>query len=119
MMAITVLFENEAWMPPLRAALAAKELPCLDRFMDGGVLDMSDSLEPGVYVNRMSPSSHTRGHQSGVCFVREYLGLLEARGCRIINGSQSFRLEVSKVQQNAAHQSAGILVPPTIAVSGT
>ena len=119
MMAITVLFENEAWMPPLRAALEARNLPYTARFMDGGVLDMSDSSEPDVYVNRMSPSSHTRGHQSGVCFVREYLGLLESRGCRIINGSQSFRLEVSKVQQYAALQSAGILIPHTIAVTGT
>ncbi|MEM9454639.1 MAG: hypothetical protein AAGF11_10705 [Myxococcota bacterium] len=44
--------------------------------------------EPGVYVNRMSPSSHTRGHQGGVQFMREYLAYLEVHDRRVINGSR-------------------------------
>jgi len=118
-MSLTILFENEDWMPPLRAALDKSDLDYDARFMDGGVLDMNEAPGAGVVVNRMSPSSHTRGHQLGVSFVREYLYYLEAQGCRIINGSTSFRLEVSKVAQYAALSEFGIMTPHTIAVTGT
>ena len=116
-MSITILFENEDWMPPLRKALDTTELDYSEQFVDGGILNLG--LEPNeqVVINRMSPSSHTRGHQAGVQFVREYLTFLEEKGVRIINGSRSFRLEVSKVQQDSALQAAGIRTPHTIAVT--
>ena len=118
-MNIYVLYENEDWMPPLRAALEKRDLSYQNRFVEGGVLNMGKAPAPQLVVNRMSPSSHTRGHQAGVRFVREYLWFLEFQGCRVINGSRSFQLEVSKVQQYAALGAAGILTPHTIAVTGT
>jgi hypothetical protein len=118
-MSTTILFENEDWMPPLRGALDKTGLDYEERFMDGGILNLGLEPEEQIVINRMSPSSHTRGHQAGVQFVREYLTFLEEKGVRIINGSRSFRLEVSKVQQDAALQSAGIRTPHTIAVTGT
>ena len=72
-MNITILYENEDWMPPLRAALENRDLSYQNRFVEGGVLNMGKSPAPQLVVNRMSPSSHTRGHQAGVRFVREYL----------------------------------------------
>lgn len=118
-MSITILFENEDWMPPLRKALDKQQLSYDAQFMDGGILNLGLVPEQEIVINRMSPSSHTRGHQAGVQFVREYLSFLETNGVRIINGSRSFRLEVSKVQQDAALQAAGIRTPHTIAVTGT
>jgi len=118
-MSITILYENEDWMPPLRAALERCGLVYAAEFMDGGIMNMSEAPRQGIYISRMSPSSHTRGHQAGVSFVREYLVFLEAHGCRIINGAGSFQLEVSKVQQYAALQAAGIRIPHTIAVTET
>ena len=118
-MSITILFENEDWMPPLRKALDTTELDYVEQFVDGGILNLGLEPTEQVVINRMSPSSHTRGHQAGVQFVREYLTFLEEKGVRIINGSRSFRLEVSKVQQDAALQAAGIRTPHTIAVTGT
>ena len=118
-MSITILFENEDWMPPLRGALDKTGLDYQEQFMDGGILNLGLEPQEQIVINRMSPSSHTRGHQAGVQYVREYLSFLEAKGVRIINGSQSFRLEVSKVQQDAALQAAGIRTPHTIAVTGT
>ncbi len=66
----------------------------------------------------MSPSAHTRGHQGGVQYVKEVLGWLEAHGRRVINGSEAFQLEVSKVRQDFTLRALGIDTPHTIAVVG-
>jgi hypothetical protein len=115
---IHVLFENEDWMPPLRSALAARGLEFSEHFVEGGQVDLMSAPEPGVYINRMSPSSHTRGHQGGVVFVRSYLRHLEAYGMPVINGSKAFDLELSKVEQDIALRAAGIRTPHTMAVVG-
>ena len=115
---IHVLYENEAWMPPLRRALAERGLPVTEHFAAEGVLDLQADPAEGIWLNRMSPSAHTRGHGGGIHYVRELLGLLEERGARVVNGSHPFALEVSKVRQHAALESAGILTPRTLAVVG-
>jgi len=116
MTAIHVLYENDEWLPPLRQALDEAGLPFEEHFTAGGVLDLAQAPPEGVFLNRMSPSSHTRGHQSGVTYTRELLGVLEAAGRRVINGSRAFALELSKVQQDAALRAAGILTPHTVGV---
>ncbi|MCB9677934.1 MAG: alpha-L-glutamate ligase [Alphaproteobacteria bacterium] len=118
MSTVHILFENEAWMAPLRDALARRGLPVEEHFVEGGTLDLASTPPEGVWINRMSPSSHTRGHQGGVAFVKEYLHHLEAHGRRVINGSRAFALEVSKVRQDLALRRAGIQTPHTIAVIG-
>jgi len=116
---VHVLYENEAWMPPLREALNRQGLSVTEHFTDGGTLDLSQAPPTGVWVNRMSPSSHTRGHQGGVTFLRAFLGHLEAHGRRVINGSRAFQLEISKVHQDLALRQAGIRTPRTVAVIGS
>lgn len=117
-MVVHIIYENEDWMPPIRAALGARGVPFETHFTAGGVLDVTAPLAPGVYYNRMSPSSHTRGHQAGVTHARELFRVLEERGVRVINGSRAFELELSKVAQHAALHAAGLLTPRTIAVCG-
>lgn len=116
MSVLHVLYENEAWLPPLREALTARGVAFREHLVDGAVLDLSEALPDGVFLNRMSPSSHTRGHQAGVVATRELLGLLEAAGRRVINGSRAFTLELSKLQQDAALRAEGILTPRTLGV---
>jgi glutathione synthase/RimK-type ligase-like ATP-grasp enzyme len=115
---VHVLFENESWMPPLREALAARGLTVTEHTTTGGTLDLNSVPPDGVWINRMSPSSHTRGHQGGVIFLREFLHHLEAHGRRVINGSNAFALELSKVRQDLALRRAGIRTPHTLAVVG-
>jgi len=115
---IHILFENDAWLPPLEAALQGAGLPYTLHFTEGGTLDLAEPPPEGVFINRMSPSSHTRGHQGGVRFLEEYLGHLEAHGRPVINGSAAFALELSKVKQDLALRRFGILTPRTIAVVG-
>jgi glutathione synthase/RimK-type ligase-like ATP-grasp enzyme len=118
MSTIHVLFENESWMPPLRAALEARGLPWVEHVVTGGPLDLAATPPDGVYLNRMSPSAHTRDHQGGVTFLRQALGWLEDSGRRVINGRRAFELETSKVAQDLALRRAGIRTPRTVAVVG-
>lgn len=117
-MTVHVLYENEAWLPPLLDALAARGLPVEAHFADGGTIDLDAAPPEGIFVNRMSPSAHTRGNQGGVQYVKELLAWAEAHGRRVINGSDAFALEVSKVRQDYTLRAAGIDTPHTIAVVG-
>jgi len=118
MTTVHILFENEDWMPPLRQALAERGLTVVEHHTDGGTLDLSVAPPEGIWINRMSPSSHTRGHQGGVTYVTAFLRHLEAHGRRVINGSNAFELEVSKVRQDLALRRVGIRSPRTLAVIG-
>ncbi len=115
---VHILYENPAWLPPLLAALDAQGLSWQARDASKGEFHVEGEIPPGVWLNRMSPSAHTRGHAGGIHFVREWLGVLEERGAPVVNGSRSFALEVSKVRQHAALHAMGILTPRTIAVVG-
>lgn len=118
-MPVHILFENPDWMPPLREALDARGVPYVEHFVEGGTLDLGAAPPTGIFLNRMSPSSHTRGHQGGVEFTKHFLSTVEAFGRRVINGTQAFGLEVSKVRQHAALEAFGIATPRTIAVVGS
>lgn len=117
-MQVHVLYENPDWLPPLTEALDAESLPYrLVEVWKGGI-PLDREPEPGVWVNRMSPSSHTRGHVESVALMRETLAWLESAGRPVINGSRAFRLEVSKVQQDLALRRYGIRTPRTVAGVG-
>ena len=118
MSTIHILYENDAWLPPLLSALRERGLTPELHFVDGGTFDLGGTPPEGIWINRMSPSSHTRGHQGGVQYATELLGWLEAHGRRVINGSKAFSLEVSKVKQDIALRAFDILTPRTIVVVG-
>ncbi|MFB6097980.1 MAG: RimK family alpha-L-glutamate ligase [Salinibacter sp.] len=113
-----VIHENDDWMPPLRHALEEAHVPYEELFVDEGHFDVQRPPPEGVYLNRMSASSHTRGHEAGVEHTRQLLAWLDRHGRRVINGRNAFELEVSKVQQHLALEQAGIRTPATRAVVG-
>jgi len=118
MSTIHILYENDIWLPPLLGALRERSVPVQLHFVDGGSFDLGGTPPQGVWINRMSPSSHTRGHQAGVQYAAELLGWLEAHGRRVINGSKAFSLELSKVKQDIALRAFDILAPRTVVVVG-
>ena len=75
---IYVLHENETWVQPLRAAFAELALPYAEWFLDQGVVDFSAAPPQGVFYNRMSASSHTRGHRYGPEYTGAVLAWLKA-----------------------------------------
>lgn len=61
---IHVLHENAEWVVPLEAAFHEQGLPYESWFLDSGQVDLGAAPPAGVFYNRMSASSHTRGHRS-------------------------------------------------------
>ena len=115
---VYVLHENDAWVAPLRDAFDDEAVPFDEWFLDTGVLDLTESPPPGVFYNRMSASSHTRGHRYGPEYTAAVLAWLERHERRVVNTSRALQLEVSKVAQYAALDSHGIRRPRTVAAVG-
>lgn len=115
---IYVIHENSAWVEPLRAAFAERGLPFDEWFLDTGRLDLTNAPPAGVFYNRMSASSHTRGHRYGPEYASAVLSWLEGHGRRVINTSRALQLEINKVAQYAALDAHGIRTPRTVAAVG-
>ncbi|WP_376096654.1 RimK family alpha-L-glutamate ligase [Roseomonas sp. CCTCC AB2023176] len=116
MSSIHVLHENPAWLPPLAAAFEARRLPWTEWDLSSGAFDLSQPPPEGVFYNRMSASSHTRGHRYAAELTGAVLAWLERHGRRIVNGPRALDLEISKARQYAALEAAGIAVPGTVIV---
>jgi hypothetical protein len=115
---IYVIHENDAWVEPLRAAFAEQGLPYEEWFLDEGAFDFSSPPPEGVFYNRMSASSHTRGHRYGPEYTAAVLARLELHGRRVVNNGRALQLEISKIAQYAALAVHGIRAPRTVAVVG-
>jgi hypothetical protein len=116
---IHVLHENMAWLEPLGRSLDRCRLPWCQWFLDAGAFDLSQPPPEGIYYNRMSASSHTRGHRYAAELTASILAWLERHRRLVVNGGRALDLEISKARQMAALELAGIRTPVTILVAGT
>jgi hypothetical protein len=128
MSCIHILYENSEWTAPLLAELEKEKVPYQVWDLTQGQFDLSAAPPEGVYYSRMSASAHSRGHRFAPEYADAVIQWLEGHGRRVINGSRAVRLELSKVAQYAALQTAGIAIPrtcpahgrdPAIAAAGT
>lgn len=115
---IYVIHENNAWVEPLRDAFAELDLPYEEWFLSEGTLDLSATPPDGVFYNRMSASSHTRGHRYAAELTAGVLAWLQSHGRRLINDGRALQLEISKIAQYAALSRYSIRTPRTIAAIG-
>jgi RimK-like ATP-grasp domain len=115
---IHVLYENPDWLPPLLAGLEAEGLEHELCEVWRGAIDPTEVPVDAVYLNRMSPSSHTRGHLESVDLMAEKLAFLEHHGRTVVNGSRAFALEVSKLRQDLVLRRHGIKTPTTLLAVG-
>ncbi len=115
---IHVLHENAAWLGPLRAAFEELGLPYEEWFLDEGTVPFDKAPPEGVFYNRMSASSHTRGHRFAPELTHATLNWLETHGRRVVTSSRALYLEVSKIAQYAALNRAGIRTPRSVAAVG-
>lgn len=118
MQKIHVIHENREWTAPLLRELSARDLPYEDWFLNEGKLDLGRPPPDGVFYNRMSASSHTRGHRYAPEYTAALLAWLEGHGRRVINPGRALQLETSKVAQYATLERHGIRTPRTVAVIG-
>jgi hypothetical protein len=115
---IFVLHENAPWVEPLRREFAAIDAPFSEWFLDRGLLDLTSAPPEGVFYNRMSASSHTRGHRYAPEYTAAVLAWLKRHGRTVVNGERALQLEISKVSQYASLDTFGIETPATIAAIG-
>jgi len=115
---VYVIHENPAWLPPLRAALAADGTPYEEWMLDGGSFDFTEPPPHGVFYNRISASAHTRGHDFAPEYTASVLAWLTAHGRRVVNNGRALELEVSKVKQYAALGAFGVRTPRTLVAVG-
>jgi hypothetical protein len=109
---IGVLYENEAWLEPLFAALDDASLPFERVFANEQSFDpAARAPEWSLALNKISPSSYVRGHLPSIAFARQFLPFLEERNVPVVNGSASFRLETSKALQLLLLDRLGIRAP--------
>ena len=78
----------------MRDILSADGLPYEEWHLAGGDVPLSDTPPAGVFYNRMSASSHTRGHRFAPELAGSVLAWLEAHGRRVVNGGRALELEV-------------------------
>ena len=112
---IYVIHENDAWVQPLRAAFDELDLPFEEWFVHEGAVDLGTAPPAGVFYNRMSASSHTRGHRYAPELTAALLAWLQAHDARVINDGRALQLEISKIAQYTALAKYGIRTPHTIA----
>ncbi|MEX2618295.1 MAG: alpha-L-glutamate ligase [Alphaproteobacteria bacterium] len=115
---VHVIHENPEWLPPLATALNDAGVPFVDWYLEGGSFDLSAPPPEGVFYNRMSASSHTRGHEFSPEYTASVLAWLRLHGRRVINDGRALELELSKVKQYAALAACGVRVPRTVVAVG-
>jgi hypothetical protein len=113
---VHVIHENPVWLPPLAEAFDRIGLSWAELDLSRGTFDLSSVPPEGVYYNRMSASSHTRGHRYSAELTAGVLAWLTRHGRRVVNGPRALDLEISKVRQYAALEAAGLTVPHTVLV---
>ena len=115
---IFIIHENDEWTSHLTRRLDELKLPYESWHLHEGQIDLSSEPPVGVFYNRMSASSHTRGHRYAPELAGAVIDWLEFHGRKVINGSNAIRLELSKVKQYVALEKQGIKTPKTIAAVG-
>lgn len=125
---IAIYYEQPHWFKPLFAEMdrRAMEYVKLDATEHAYAIEEHPEEKYALVVNRMSPSAWNREHGDTIFYTLGYLDHLEARGVRVINGSQAFRSELSKASQLAMldklqlpYPKARVIHRPTQAAAAT
>lgn len=98
-MSIAVLYEHQEWFTPLFKLLRQRNISY--NLIDATALNWDPSTRPSfdLLVNRMSPSANLRGHKHAIHSVARFLEYVQSYKIPIINGPESYRLEISKSAQ--------------------
>ena len=110
---IYVIHENDEWLIPLRDSFKKIDAPFVEWHMDKKKFNFADLPPEGIFYNRMSASSHSRGHRYAPEKTKDLLNWLEKKNKRIVNNSRALELEISKLKQYEEFKKCGINFPRT------
>lgn len=116
-MQIGILYEHPEWFELLFNELHRRNLPFTKLPADALLYDPTAPPNLDLVVNRMSPSSHRRGHGNGIFLVRDYLRHLEENNIPVVNGSPAYAVEISKAWQLDLFRRCGVGYPKAIVVN--
>ena len=111
---IYIIHENDEWIEPLRKELNNIKAPFEEWHLGKRNIDYLGEPPQGIFYNRMSASSHTRGHRYAPELTAVVLNWLEKNNRRVINNSRALSLEISKSLQYKELENFGIKTPNTI-----
>ena len=114
---IFIIHENDEWVMPLEIELKKINAPFEKWHMDTISIDTNVAPPNGVFYNRMSASSHTRGQRFAPEYTAVVLNWLESYKKRIINSSRALILELSKNFQYKELEKENIKFPHTVYAS--
>lgn len=114
---VYIIHENEQWITPLKKAFDQLGTRYENWFINDKIIDIQSEPPRGIFYNRMSASSHTRGHRYAPEITTSLISWLELHNRVVINGSRAIKIELSKVEQCLSLNSFGIKTPNTIVVN--
>ncbi len=109
-----IIHENDEWTLPLKEQLQKLSVPFDDWHMAKVNLNTASAPPVGVFYNRMSASSHSRGHRFAPEYTAVILNWLSTHNRRIINGENALALEISKSLQYKKLNEQNIKTPKSI-----
>ena len=81
---IYVIHENDEWLIPLRKSFEKIKAPYVEWHMNKAKFDYKKTPPEGIFYNRMSASSHSRGHRYAPENTKNLLSCLEKKNKRVI-----------------------------------
>ena len=113
-MKVYIIHENDEWTLSLKLELKKLEVNFEDWHVEKANIDLGKNPPEGIFYNRMSASSHARGHRYAPEFTATILNWLKHHKRRIINNGNALALEISKSLQYLKLNEAGIKTPKSI-----
>ncbi len=110
---IYVIHENDEWLIPLRKSFKKIKAPYEEWHMNKENFDFKKMPPEGIFYNRMSASSHSRGHRYAPENTKNLLSWLEDKKKRVVNNSRALELEISKKEQYKELKKFNINIPIT------
>lgn len=114
---VALLYENEAWNVELAASLEAEGLKVRPIDLRRTAFGLDEPLPDAVYFNRLSPSAASRGNAPALDLGRVLVRKLEGEGQEVVNGSEAFEHELSKLRQYIVLRNLGLPVPRTVVLT--
>jgi hypothetical protein len=116
---IIILHENKDWIEPFELALKEINADYEIWYLPEIDIDFNQAPQDAVYYNRMSASSHTRGHRYDPEFSIAILEWLKRHKQKVVNGPRALDLEISKLRQYQELERFNIKTPLTYASTNT
>ena len=111
---VEIIYENKDWLRFFEKALEEISVDCRLNFIQEIAIDLNQPPDDIIYLNRISPSSHTRGNDRALINGEQYLEYLAAYNRRVINGIGTLNYEMSKVEQFRLLKRHGLSHPRTV-----